>query len=65
MENRSSSAGIMRASASANGGALTCDGVKLTQGLGDLPKVVLASPHGRSVNQFPNFIIIFFVNLEF
>lgn len=47
---RSSSSGITRASAGVNGGALTCDGVKLTQGLGDLPKVVLASPYGSEAD---------------
>lgn len=47
---RSSSSGITRASAGVNGGALTCDGVKLTQGLGDLPKVVLASPCGSEAD---------------
>lgn len=47
---RSSSSGITRASAGVNGGALTCDGVKLTQGLGDLPRVVLASPYGSEAD---------------
>lgn len=45
--NRSWQSGIIRASTTVNGGAISCDGVKLTQGLGDLPKVVLtSSPHG-------------------
>ena len=38
----------MRLSASINGAITTCDGVKLTEGVGNLPKVVLTS-HGRSL----------------
>ncbi|KNA17678.1 hypothetical protein SOVF_077700 isoform A [Spinacia oleracea] len=42
----------MRASASTDGTATTSQGVKLTQGNGDLPKVVLTSPHGSEAEVY-------------
>ncbi|XP_057542877.1 putative glucose-6-phosphate 1-epimerase [Amaranthus tricolor] len=42
----------MRLSASINGAITTCDGVKLTEGVGNLPKVVLTSPHGSEAEVY-------------
>lgn len=61
----------MRVSASVNGTTTTSEGVKLTQGVGNLSKVVLTSPHGRSVIQYPltsfipvNYVLLFHSSIE-
>lgn len=62
----------MRVSASVNGTTTTSEGVKLTQGVGNLSKVVLTSPHGRSVIiQYPltsfipvNYVLLFHLSIE-
>ncbi|XP_021714537.1 putative glucose-6-phosphate 1-epimerase [Chenopodium quinoa] len=42
----------MRASASIDGAAISTQGIKLTEGLGNLPKVVLTSPHGSEAEVY-------------
>lgn len=42
----------MRVSASVNGTTTTSEGVKLTQGVGNLSKVVLTSPHGSEAEVY-------------
>ncbi|XP_021718028.1 putative glucose-6-phosphate 1-epimerase [Chenopodium quinoa] len=42
----------MRVSASIDGAAISTQGIKLTEGLGNLPKVVLTSPHGSEAEVY-------------
>ncbi|KAK9670200.1 hypothetical protein RND81_13G185200 [Saponaria officinalis] len=49
--NRWAAVNMMRASASVKGGIVSSsDGVKLTEGVGNLPKLVLTSPHGSEAD---------------